>query len=57
MKLSRITSLTMGLLSYELRTTCRIGLQGEKKNGPKKKTQKIKTFAKFWSITSEERSQ
>ena len=36
MKLSSITSLTMGLLSYELRTTCRIGLQGEKKNGKKK---------------------
>lgn len=36
MKLSSITSLTMGLLSYELRTTC---LQGEKKNG-KKKTEK-----------------
>ena len=56
----------MGLLSYELRTTCRIGLQGEKKNGKnfkekrktaKKKAQKRKTFAKFWSITSEERSQ
>ena len=55
MKLSSITSLTMGLLSYELRTTCCIGLQGEKKNGKKK--QKRKTFAKFWSITSEERSQ
>lgn len=40
MKLSSITSLTMGLLSYELRTTCRIGLQGEKKNGKKKKTEK-----------------
>lgn len=39
MKLSSITSLTMGLLSYELRTTCCIGLQGEKKNG-KKKTEK-----------------
>lgn len=37
MKLSSITSLTMGLLSYELRTTCRIGLQGEKKNHRKEK--------------------
>lgn len=37
MKLSSITSLTMGLLSYELRTTCRIGLQGEKKKTTEKK--------------------
>lgn len=37
MKLSSITSLTMGLLSYELPTTCRIGLQGEKKNHRKEK--------------------
>lgn len=41
MKLSSITSLTMGLLSYELRTTCRIGLQGEKKNTEKKNLRKI----------------
>lgn len=41
MKLSSITSLTMGLLSYELWTTCRIGLQGEKKNTEKKNLRKI----------------
>lgn len=41
MKLSSITSLTMGLLSYELRTTCRIGLQGEKKTTEKKNLRKI----------------
>lgn len=31
----------MGLLSYELRTTCRIGLQGEKKTTEKKNLRKI----------------
>ena len=36
--------------TINLRTTCRIGLQGEKKNTPQKKKQKRKkAFAKLWS--------